>query len=221
MNAFADFELRTELDPDNTDVACNHEGSPLRIIPEETEAGSDTNTTNEPELPACTEANQGQWVKRNWQQQTKPLNATWPGHPYWVRFHTSIEGWTYEAWQCVNLDDYNSKNYVMNEDDDSPTEWKPITTVWSPFGPDFTPRERPLSPSTAEDNKEVYPTQAQLNALGRCSDKDYFNYSYLDSENIYFPWFHAEMWCYNGVLKIYDRSYSSSMDPVDFLRSRG
>jgi hypothetical protein len=174
LNAFADFELRTELDPDNTDVACNHEGSPLRVIPEETEALSDTNnTTNEPE-PPCTYDNQGQWVRRNWQQQKEALTGNYsPGH-YWESFDTSFIGWTYEAWQCGPGSETDSRGYIH------------MTGVWSPFGPEFIPAGL------------VYPEQQQLDALGTCSPGDFFTYSHLDLTGQDFAnryWYHASYRC--------------------------
>jgi hypothetical protein len=208
LNAFADFELRTELDPDNTDVACNHEGSPLRVIPEETEAGSDTNTT-ETELPACTEDNQGQWAKQNWEQQKEPLTFSWgPGH-YWENFQTSFIGWTYEAWQCSMLDGQKIlTGEKINRIGFGPG-WKSRTTVWSPFPPDFIP-----AGFARLSSNYVYPTKDQLNALGPCvigegrpdpmggDYTDLFIYSYLESDISYFnaPWFHALIRCTEGEL---------------------
>jgi hypothetical protein len=213
LNAFADFELRTELDPDNTDVACNHEGSPLRVIPEETEAGSDTNTT-ETELPACTYDNKGQWAKRNWQQQKEPLTGNYspigPYWDYWEEFDTSFIGWTYEAWQCRYFDQIQVKGEFVGAD----FVWTYKTLVWSPFPSEFIPagQEQPF--------EYGYPTEQQLDALGTCVGGEYFTYSYLEPESysFYSVWYHAKIDCSESVLRIYSWLYPANLYPEDYAR---
>jgi hypothetical protein len=215
LNAFADFELRTELDPDNTDVACNHEGSPLRVIPEETEAGSDTNTT-EPEPPPCTNENEGQWATRNWQQQKETLTYNgWRGRDYWESFDTSFEGWTYEAYRC-SVRSVDGQKILIGFG----PGWQSVTTVWSPFGPEFIP--------LGEDYG--YPAQQQLDALGTCSPGDFFTYSHLYLTGQDFAnrdWYHASYRCLyvsadssESVLRMTHAIFPDARYPEAYARDR-
>ena len=156
------------------------------------------NTNNNEPEPPCTEANQGQWAKRNWQPQTEPLTGGDWGHfpgdyrsrvNYWENFTTRIKGWTYDAWQC------QAWNAILPDDDISGYEylWQRVTTVWSPFPSDFIPAGR-------QNFYFIYPSEQQLNELGTCSPEDYFTYSYLDVEyraewGSASVWYHATIWC--------------------------
>ena len=176
LNPFTGVD-RSELDPDNNNLACNHEGNPhyFEVISGEPEAGSNNTTTNETE-PPCTKDNEGQWAKRNWQPQTEPLTGgNWGIRSsllqyweYWKDvnyFNTSIKGWIYDAWQCgPSIDSY-----------DAPVEWGYITTVWSPFPSDFIP-------DSFAGEAGVFPSQEQLTLLESCiDDGEYFYYVDLNT----------------------------------------